>query len=259
MTPVRHVIHPGVSVGPGRAFDSARRVTLDTGDADSDADLVAAALIAGGCARLDQSTAERTQLLLAVLRERSLAPVRALRLGFARRHAQGGALTIPWHVLMAVRLPVLVMTLGIGGVALVAGILTGELASPLIAAAWAVLACAVSIVCHEAAHLLALRALAGDRTVGAIEHSWVNVWIVGPTLGDWVQRVAALAGPLAGMMACVALAYTGVEEWICWAVGIVHAANLFPLAPDGRIVFRRSAADPGLRSGGVSEPAAYRT
>jgi hypothetical protein len=42
------------------------------------------------------------------------------------------------------------------------------------------------------------------------------------------------------MLACLVLAQLGVQEWICWAVGITHAANLFPLAPDGRMIFSPS-------------------
>jgi len=237
MTGIRHAVHPGVSVSPGRAVDAARRLTLDTRPAGGDSDLVAASLIASGYARLDQPPSDRTQLLLAALRQRSLAPVRALRMGFARRHAQGGALTVTRHVLMAARLPVLVMVLGIGGVALATGALTGDLATPLTAAAWGVLACALSMVCHESAHLLTLRSLTRDHAAGAIEHSWVIVWIVAPAGHSPAQRVTALAGPLAGTLACVVLAYAGVELWICWVVGIVHLVNLLPLLPDGRMLF----------------------
>lgn len=211
MTPVRHAAHPGVSVGPDHAFDVARRVRLDTRLAGDDADVVGASLIAGGYARLDQRASDRIALLLAVLRQRSLAPIRALRLGFARRHAQGSALTVPWHVLMAARLPVLFMALGIGVVALLAGASVGDPLTPLTAAAWGVLVCAVSMVCHESAHLLTLRMLARDRTAGAIEHSWINVWVVGPAGRPGMLRATALAGPLAGMLACVALAHAGVE------------------------------------------------
>jgi hypothetical protein len=260
MTEVRHAVHPGVTVRTGYTVDAARRLTLDTAPAAGDPDLVAASLIATGCARLEHSAADRMHLLLAVLAERSLAPIRALRLGFARRHAQGGAPTVVWHVLMAARLPILAMALGIGGVALVTGLLTGELVTPLSASAWAVLSCAVSIICHESAHLLALRTLARDRTIGAIEHSWLSVWIVGPAGCDRAQRVTALAGPLAGMLACVALAYAGVAGWICWMVGFVHAANLFPLAPDGRIVFShaggRGRRQPAAAAAGRSSSSA---
>ena len=49
--------------------------------------------------------------------------------------------------------------------------------------------------------------------------------------------MTALAGPLAGTLACVVLAYAGVELWICWVVGIVHLVNLLPLLPDGRMLF----------------------
>lgn len=234
------MLHTGVSVEAGRAFDSARRTAVDTQFAAQDEDRTAAALVSAGYAHLDHDAADRARLLIAVWRERSLAPFRVLRLGFARRHAQRGALAVPWQVLMAARLPLLLMTLGIGGVGVLVGLLTGDLGTPLRAAAGGILVCAVSMVGHESAHLLTLRGLAADRTAGAIEHSWVNVWIVGPHGGRWHDRVTALAGPLAGMLACLALAQLGVQEWICWAVGITHAANLFPLAPDGRMIFSPS-------------------
>jgi hypothetical protein len=236
---IRHAVHPGVRVDSGQAVDAARGVTLDTRSAAGDPDRVAASLIAAGCAQLEHDAAERIRLLLDAVRRRSLAPARAVRLGFTRRYAQGGVPTVIWEVLMAARLPVAVMVVGIGGVALLAGLLAGDPATPLRAGAWGVLVCAVSMVCHESAHLLTLRALARDRALGAIEHSWVNVWIVGPVRGGGRRRLTALAGPLAGVVACAALGIAGVEAWICWAVAVAHAANLFPLAPDGRAVFGR--------------------
>ena len=236
---MRHAVHPGVSIGPGGVVDSARALRLDPLPAGADPDRVAASLIAAGCAQLEHGAGDRATLLLDTVRERSLAPARAVRLGFTRRHAQGGPARVLWDVLAAARLPVLAMVGGIGGIAVLAGLLAGDPAATLVAAAWGVLVCALSLVCHESAHLLTLRAVTRDRTLGAIEHSWVNVWIVGPVHAGWQRRLTALAGPLAGAGACAALAVAGVEAWICWAVGLAHAANLFPLLPDGRAVFSR--------------------
>jgi hypothetical protein len=240
MTAIRYALHPGVRLEHGVAVDAARRIAVDTRAASGDPDQLASSLIAGGCAQFDHGAADRIELLAAVLRRRSLAPVRALRLGFARRHAQGGPLAVPWDILMAARLPLAVLAFGIACAAATAVLATGEAAVPLATAAWGLLVVAISMVAHESAHLLTLRALERDRTTGAIEHSWANVWIVGPTGRASALRLTALAGPVAGVAACAALGALGAPAWIAWAVGFVHAANLFPLAPDGRAVFGRA-------------------
>jgi hypothetical protein len=234
MTQVPHALHPGVTAGRAGAYDAARRATLDATLAGGDPGAVAAALVSEGFARLELDPADRRRLALRALHERSARPLRAVRLSFSRRHAQGNVLLLPWHVLAAARLPLLVLATGLFGVALAVGLPVGDPGTPLRAAAWGFVVCAVSMVAHETAHLAALRVLSHDRRAGAVAHSWVDVWVVGPTATGATARLTALAGPAAGALACWALGLAGAPELICWAVGAVHAANLLPVTPDGR-------------------------
>jgi hypothetical protein len=152
-----------------------------------------------------------------------------------------------WKVVAVVTVaalqPIGVMAVGFTAVALLAGLAADALADTLAAALVGTVVCGLSLICHESAHLVAIRLLTGDRLAGAVENSRVNVWVVGPQLAFPAHNLIALAGPLAGMALCWLASAAGAASWICLLIGVVHAVNLLPLTPDGAAVWsvRRAA------------------
>lgn len=160
-----------------------------------------------------------------------------------RRLPGSSPLSMVACVAAASLLPICVMAGGFTAAAVLTGLVVGALATTLTAAAVATAVCGVSLVCHESAHLIALRVLTRGQVSGAVEHSWANVWVVAPDLAFPVRNLVGLAGPLAGMTFCWLVSVVGAASWICWLVGVVHAANLVPLTPDGAAIWsvRRAA------------------
>lgn len=149
---------------------------------------------------------------------------------------------------------VAVLFFGAGGAAALA---TGFYGEPLTAAAAGFVTCFCSLLVHEAAHLVVLRLLLRDRKAGEANHSLVNVWITGPRMRG-VQNVAtAAAGPLSGAACCGVLLLAGFPGWIVLPLAAVHAANLLPVFPDGRMLLvgigqmlTRGHSGPDLPPGG---------
>lgn len=160
-------------------------------------------------------------------------------------HRRPGPAT--WKVVAVVTVaslrPIGVMAAGFTAVAVLAGLAADALAETFAAAWVGTVVCGLSLICHESAHVVAIRLLTGDRLAGAVEHSWVNVWVVGPQLSFPAHNLIALAGPLAGMALCWLASAAGAAPWICLLIGAVHAVNLLPLTPDGAAVWsiRRAA------------------
>jgi hypothetical protein len=229
---VRVRLHDGVVLAGRTAHDSARRSVLELPEERGAAR--DAALLRERYARLELGAPEVVALVRATASRRSRAPLALLRHGFRRRRALAPAPGVLAHALLAALLPgmavallMLVAGVGIGSFAGAAG--TGAAAAASGALVWW-----LSIAVHETGHLVALRAVTSDRSLGAIEHSWVNVWIVGPRLPHRQAAWVALAGPVAGAAACFCLLVAGVPDWICWLAAVAHLANLGPFAADGR-------------------------
>src|SRR5262249_35637048 len=121
--------------------------------------------------------------------------------------------------------------------ALAFGIWLGTVGGPVIFAALLSATCWASMITHEVAHLVFIRALEGDSSIGAVVHSWLNVWIVGPRLSPARRRLVAAAGPITGITTCVIMGFIGVPQLICVGVAVIHLANLLPSAPDGQALF----------------------
>jgi hypothetical protein len=228
------VTGPPVRLHPGLVVDGDGVVDTATGARGGRAP---AELLAAGHARLPHTAAVRARLVLAAARSRSREPLRALRLGFHRRHPPGRGAAAVAAVTMAARLPVALMALLVTVPALAVGLAFDVAGAAVQVAVGATATGLVSLVAHESAHLVAVRLVTGDRAAGAIAHSWTTVWIVGPPLHGAARRLAALAGPPAGALAAAGCAGTGVPPWVCAAYAAVHLANLAPAAPDGRMVF----------------------
>ncbi|WBQ04207.1 hypothetical protein [Kribbella sp. CA-293567] len=142
-------------------------------------------------------------------------------------------------------------TLGVAGIA---GLLAGDLRTPLVAACHLVLVVGISLVAHESAHILLLRSPRDRRVAGVVHGSWTQVWVECPQLSRRWAIAVATAGPVMGALSCYALTFTGLRTPICWAVAVVHLANLLPFVGDGKVVLvnclsalirqpRRSATD----------------
>lgn len=127
----------------------------------------------------------------------------------------------------------------IAGVALVAGLLVGDLATPLAAAAWAIAITWSSMALHEWGHVLVHR-LGGHahRGEGIVCGEWSGVWVSLPATGPVHSRLTAASGPLLGAALCAGWFVVGAPGWIAAAVALVHLGNLVPAFPDGRILFR---------------------
>ncbi len=193
-----------------------------------------AALLREGYARLELGAADVLALLRAAASQRSHTALALLAHGFRRRRAMAPLPVVLAQALLASLLP----AIAVGMLMLAAGVGIGAFAGAAgtgaSAAASGALVWWISIGVHEAGHLMALRAVTGDRSLGAFEHSWVNVWMTAPALPRRQAAAVALAGPLAGAAACACLLLAGVSDWICWLGAIAHLANLAPFAADGR-------------------------
>jgi len=178
------------------------------------------------------------QIVGALLHDPRSRPWRVLARSFRRRHpATAGA--VVRDVAAAALLPIAITSVGFLGVAGTVVLLVGEHRLVLLAALLGTLICGGSIIAHESAHLVVMRIAERDGAIGAVEHSWLNVWIVAPTLTGWSRRATALAGPFAGAATAAAAALLGAPRWICVVLGAVHVVNLLPSAPDGRLLFER--------------------
>ena len=195
LSPEQLVLHPGVVERDGYFHDHATRRTLaydPTGTRSRPRDEV---IIAHRLGRFRIVRRQVPELVFAALLSRPRSrPWRVLGRSFRRRYP-ATSLAVVRQVAVAAALPTALMFMGFlalgGSVALVVG---GAGAS-LFAAAVGTLVCATSLVAHESAHLVVMRIVERDRTVGAVEHSWLNVWIVAPPLRGWKRRLTALGGP----------------------------------------------------------------
>jgi hypothetical protein len=229
-------LHPGVRRVGSRYVDDARRVSLTLTRAErADSTFVEARLVAAGYARLPVGDAT-------CRRASRLGPghLRGIHLSFRRYHAPGSAVCAVAAVLAAAVVPALVITVGFGTLATVAGLLAGDLRTTWLAAAVGVPILIVTLVLHESAHLIVMRSVVGDGRVGAVAHSWTDVWVVGPALTPRGRRITAGVGPLAGAGSAVALLALGATPWICWLVATAHISNLLPVFADGRALWAHS-------------------
>jgi hypothetical protein len=128
---------------------------------------------------------------------------------------------------------VAVLFFGTGGAAALA---TGFYGEPLSAAATGFAVCLCSLLVHEAAHLIVLRLVLRDRTAGEANHSLANLWITGPRMTGAQNVATAAAGPLSGALCCGVFLLAGAPGWIVLPLAAVHAANLLPVFPDGRML-----------------------
>jgi hypothetical protein len=243
LSPEQLVLHPGVVERDGRFHDHATRRTLVddvtyTGSPRRDEIILAH--------RLGRFRVARRQipelLFAAVLRTPRIGPWRVLGSTFRRRYP-ATTVGVVWEVAAASALPTAIMFLGFLALGGTVSLLVGSADVVLIAAVVGTLVCSSSLIVHESAHLIVMRAAERDMTVGAVEHSWLNVWIVGPTLRGWSRRLTALAGPVAGLAAVSTASLLGSPRWICVCLGFVHAVNLLPIAPDGELLLQRDRPD----------------
>jgi len=128
---------------------------------------------------------------------------------------------------------VAVLFFGAGGAAALA---TGFYGEPLTAAGAGFAACLCSLLVHEAAHLVVLRLVLRDRNAGEANHSLANVWVTGPRMLGAQNVATAAAGPVSGAACCGMFLLAGAPAWIVLPLAAVHAANLLPLFPDGRML-----------------------
>jgi hypothetical protein len=233
LVPPSVVLQDGIVVDGSTVVDVARRSRWTFGDdVLSSPDVLGAHLVALGAARL-----RRWPL------GRGLDPrqaVSAVRWSFVRRHGPGGPVRALVAVTLASRTPALVCALTFGLVALVTSVAAGDLAVPLTAWLTCTPMLVLSLVAHEWAHLVVLRGLCRDRAVGAVHHTWWNVWVVGPALARRPQRLVALVGPLCGAAVASLALVVDVAPWACLAVALAHLVNLGPTAPDGRLLWTAS-------------------
>ena len=143
-----------------------------------------------------------------------------------------GVVRASWRALAA-------MVALMAGVALVAGLLVGDLATPLAVAGWGIIVTWSSLALHEWGHVLAHRlGGAARRGEGLVCGEWSGVWVSLPATGPVHSRLTALAGPLVGAALCGLWLLAGAPAWIAGVVALVHLGNLVPAFPDGRILFR---------------------
>lgn len=161
-------------------------------------------------------------------------------MAFRRRHRPGHGMGAMLATVAASAIPSLAIAVGLGSIAVIAGLAADDMASALRALGWGVPVLIASLVTHEFAHLAVMRGVLRDRLAGAVAHSWLNVWVVGPVLASTPSRVVATAGPLAGAAMAAAMASAGGPRWIAWLVGTAHLVNLAPGFPDGRALWGRS-------------------
>lgn len=230
-------LQDGVRVlGGQHVLDEATRRTVPL-PAGADVTDVTDVLLRRRLAYVTVGPPEAAALLLRAARRRQPALCRSLTLGFRRRWPRPGLLPEVVAVSRAAVLPAALSAAMILGCAGVVGVLVGAPAVALGAAGTGAAVVVASLVAHESAHLVVLRLLGGDRGAGAVAHSWLDVWVVGPDLPDRVRRLTAVAGPAVGAGACLGAAALGAAGWVCALVGVVHVANLLPAAPDGRSLF----------------------
>jgi hypothetical protein len=122
------------------------------------------------------------------------------------------------------------------GAGAAAALATGFYGEPLSAAGTGFATCLCSLVVHEAAHLIVLRLVLRDQTAGEANHSLANVWITGPQMRGAQNVATAAAGPLSGAACCIVFLLAGAPGWIILPLAAVHAANLLPVFPDGRML-----------------------
>lgn len=229
--PIAVLPHDGVHLSDGFVSDRATRraVPIPQGDPD-------AALLVGGFGHVRRTRGALAAVLRLCLIGQTLRPLRWIPLSFRRRHPGRGLVAVVGAVAKAALLPAAAMSLVFVTPALVAGLLVGSADLVSVGVLGAVVG-SVSLVAHESAHLLVLRALERDHTVGAVAHSFANVWVVAPPLPPRRARCVALAGPLAGLAVCCMADLVDAPSWLWMGIGVVHVANLLPWAPDGRAVW----------------------
>ncbi len=150
-------------------------------------------------------------------------------------------LAIAETVIVAIR-PVLRFSSLLIAFSVVVGLAAGDIPPALTAALWASLALGLSQILHEGAHLAALRTLTRAPSSGAIFASRWQIWVVSPRVIGWRHRCIAAIGPAAGLASVCSLGPIGLPQWIAFVVALTHALNYLPVFPDGRALWRGSAA-----------------
>ena len=235
------MLHRGVSVAGGVATDAARGVAVVVSGDGAPAGPPEVTLLAEQCARLRLSSADLLSIVARCLRRRTLAPLRGLRCRGRRVYPRPGLAAVYPGAVLATAKSALLVGLFAVAVAAAAGLAVAQPGPPLRAALVGTAVWWVSYAAHEGTHLWLVRMFSGGRR-GAFASSWAKVWTVGPLLPVPAQRLVALGGPVCGALACLLLALSGVDAWICVLGGVVHASNLLPFAPDGRLVLAPRAA-----------------
>jgi hypothetical protein len=188
--------------------------------------------------RVRFSRRDAAHVLGSALSARSLTPLRRALGARSQRRVVGPAF---WRWVVVIAGATVRPTTGVGlfalSVGLGAGLLVGDLATPLLAVVWGVGLFACCHFAHELAHLVALRLLLRSRTVGGVGVGLMTSFVTGPPVGGLVGVAVATAGPLVG--AAVALVLLPVfgshgHGWLCWAAAFVHLSNLSVVAPDGQ-------------------------
>ncbi|PNH85245.1 hypothetical protein CXZ05_06940 [Arthrobacter sp. AFG20] len=133
-------------------------------------------------------------------------------------------------------LPALAMAILFFGTGGLAALATGFYSEPLSAAGVGFAVCMTSLLVHEAAHLATLRLVLRDAQAGEANHSLANVWVTGPRLQGLQTVATAAAGPVLGTASCAVFLLADAPGWIVLPLAAVHAANLLPLFPDGRML-----------------------
>jgi hypothetical protein len=229
-------LHDGVDVADGLARDRATRRTIRLSHADA-----GPVLLGHGLARLDLPV---SAVLRACLGGRTYWPVRLVRQVFRRRLPGRGVLAVVRSVGSAAALPAMAIAVLFLGSALTVGLLAGAVGELLGPAILGIATMWVSLIAHESAHLLVLRAVEHDHTIGAVAHSIANVWIITPPMTPTCVQRVAVAGPLAGAAVCGVAGMAGAPLWLWAALAATHLANLLPWAPDGRALLARRSSQP---------------
>jgi hypothetical protein len=231
--PARIALQSGVSWENDVLVDSATRERFRIPGSCSDPQVAARVLLLG-LGYTPYKFTDRATLIWSALPMRTTSPWRMLRFGFRRRIPGPSLSGVVLAACVSSRLPAIGMLAIFLAPAMAFGFMSGSFGKFTAFAMYATCTCWASMLTHEIAHLVMIRVVERDQSVGAIVHSWLNVWIVGPALAPWRRRMVAIIGPLAGVAACFVLGLVGVPRFIWLGIAVIHLMNLLPAAPDGR-------------------------
>lgn len=232
----RVLLQPGVFWEQNSLVDEATRERIQiTGPRDG-AEAKAEILMLG-LGFTPHSFRDRLTLLLAALSMRTTSPWKMIRYGFRRRVPDAAFYKVLLATCAAGRIPAISMLMVFVVPAVFFGAWWGSTSKILTFAILGAVTCWVSVISHEVAHLVAIRSLERDTSIGAIVHTWLNVQILGPQLSPGHRRLVAAAGPIMGISTSLTLNLVGIPHLICLGVAGMHLVNFVPSAPDGRALF----------------------